>query len=174
MLYLADFSVMNPSFGLLFWTTIIFILVWLVLGRSFKSIKDALKQRNEDIQGSLDEAAKAQQEVETLKAEMAALKKQLSAERTAMVAEAEKMKQNIIESAKVEAEERTKRMLESAKDEIDNRRKEMEVSLYNQAGNLAVIIAEQIMQKELDGKHEEFITQKVEELKNTDLQAKYN
>jgi F-type H+-transporting ATPase subunit b len=174
MLYLADFSVMNPSFGLLFWTTIIFILVWLVLGRSFKAIKNALKQREDDIQTALDQAAVARQDVEKLQNEIEILKKKASEERTQIVREAEAMKATIIEEAKAKAEENTNRMLESAKQEIDNRRKEMEVSLYNQAGNLAVIIAEQIMSKELEGKHDEFIAKKVEELKNSDLQANYN
>lgn len=174
MLYLADFSVMNPSFGLIFWTTIIFILVWLVLGRSFKSIRNALTQREDDIQTALDQAAVARQEVEKLQAEIEIMKKKASEERTQIVREAEAMKANIIEEAKAKAEEKTNRMLESAKQEIDNRRKEMEISLYNQAGSLAVIIAEQVMHRELEGNHDEFIAKKVEELKNSDLQAKYN
>jgi F-type H+-transporting ATPase subunit b len=174
MLYLADFSVMNPSFGLLFWTTIIFILVWLVLGRFFKAIRNALTQREGDIQTALDQAAVARQDVGKLQAEIEAMKRKASEERTQIVREAEAMKANIIEEAKAKAEENTNRMLESAKQEIDNRRKEMEISLYNQAGNLAVIIAEQIMHKELEGKHDEFIASKVEELKNSDLQANYN
>jgi len=57
---------MNPSFGLLFWTSIIFILVWAVLGSFFKTIKSALKQRESDIQTALDQAAQARKELAQL------------------------------------------------------------------------------------------------------------
>ncbi len=57
MIFLADFSVIKPDFGLIFWTTIIFGLFWLLIGKyAFKPIANALKVREDEIQGSLDEA----------------------------------------------------------------------------------------------------------------------
>ena len=60
---LADFSPIKPDFGLLFWTTIIFGLFWWLIGRfAFRPIANALKERQNDIQDSLDEAKKLAKE----------------------------------------------------------------------------------------------------------------
>ncbi|MEZ4980168.1 MAG: hypothetical protein R2769_00985 [Saprospiraceae bacterium] len=56
-IFLADFSPIKPDFGLLFWTTIIFAIFWLMIGKAaFRPIASALKKREDDIQHSLDEA----------------------------------------------------------------------------------------------------------------------
>lgn len=169
MLYLTDFSVMNPSFGLLFWTTLIFILVWLVLGSFFKTIKNALKEREGDISTALNQAQLAREEMAQLKSQHEVLLKQAREERLQIIREAEAIRERIVEEAKAKAEETTRNMLEAAKQEIENRRKEMEVSLYNEVGKLSVNIAQQIMQRELEGKHEAFVAQKVDELKQANL-----
>ena len=64
VLFLADFSVIKPDPGLIFWTTLIFLLVWVLLGRmAFGPIQSALKKRENDIQSALDEAKKARDEL---------------------------------------------------------------------------------------------------------------
>ena len=60
MLFLTGFSVLNPSFGLFFWTTLIFVLVWLFLSRFFKTIAQALEDRENFIDGSLSKAKEAE------------------------------------------------------------------------------------------------------------------
>lgn len=174
MLFLADFSVMNPSFGLLFWTTIIFVFVWLVIGRFFKNIKNALKDREGDIADALNQAQLAREEMAQLKSEHEVLLKQAREERLQILREAEAIRDKIVDEAKNKAEQTTRQMMETAKAEIGNRRKEMEVSLYNEVGLLSVNIAKQIMQRELEGKHEDFVSQQVEELKKNDISTNLN
>jgi len=115
MLYLAEFSVMNPSFGLLFWTTLIFIFVWLVLGSFFKTIKNALKEREGDISNALNQAQLAREEMAELKSEHEVLLKQAREERLQIIREAEAIRERIVEEAKAKAEETTRGMLETAK-----------------------------------------------------------
>ena len=70
MLFLADFSVIKPEPGLLFWTTVIFLIFWFLMSKfAFKPIGEALKQRESDIQTALDEAKKAREEMSNLQAE---------------------------------------------------------------------------------------------------------
>ena len=45
----------------------------------------------------------------------------------------------------------------------------MEVTLLNEVGRLSVDIAQQIIQNELQGKHEEFVSLKISELKKSNL-----
>ena len=62
MIFLADFSVIKPDFGLLFWTTVIFALFWFIIGKyAFRPMATALKKRGQDIQDSLDEAKRARE-----------------------------------------------------------------------------------------------------------------
>ena len=169
--FLADFSVMNPSFGLLFWTTIVFILVWFVIGRfAFKPILKALRQREDSIDQALKEAQKAREEMSNLKSSHEEELKKAREERAKIVKEAEKLRDKIIEDAKTEAEKTTNRLVENAKLEIGNRQKEMEQNLYNQVGQIALSIAEQVMQQELQGQHEAFIERKVAEFKKQSQQ----
>ena len=62
MVLLAN-SLTSPALGLVFWTTIIFIIFFLVLKRfAWKPILNAVKARDEMIKGSLASAEKARKE----------------------------------------------------------------------------------------------------------------
>jgi F-type H+-transporting ATPase subunit b len=169
MLYLADFSVMNPSFGLLFWTTIIFLGVFFVLSRFFRTIKDALKARETDIDNALQMAENARKEMAQLQDDKKNQERQASEERLRIIREAEAIRDKMLEDSKTRSEETTRQLLEAAKTEIENRRKEMEVTLLNEVGRLSVDIAQQILQVELQGKHEDFVARKVTEMKQSNL-----
>jgi F-type H+-transporting ATPase subunit b len=169
MLYLAEFSVMNPSFGLLFWTSIIFLGVFFVLSRFFKTIKNALNAREKDIDSALAAAEQARKEMAQIQDVQKNLERQATEERLRIIREAEAIRDNILEEAKAKAEETSRQLLEAAKLEIENRRKEMEVNLLNEVGRLSVDIAQQILQTELQGKHEDFVALKIKELKQGSL-----
>lgn len=169
MIFLADFSVMNPSFGLLFWTTIIFLMVLFVLSRFFKTIKDALKKREQDIDQALLSAEEAKREMAQIKDTQKDLERQAAEERLKIIREAEAIRDRIIEEAKTKAEEISKQMLESTKEEISNRQKEMQVHLMNEIGKMSVDIAQKIIQTELTGKHEEFVSKMLNDLKSSNL-----
>ena len=45
MIFLADFSPIKPDFGLLFWSSLIFLIFWFMMSRyAFGPIRDALKK----------------------------------------------------------------------------------------------------------------------------------
>jgi F-type H+-transporting ATPase subunit b len=169
MLDLAEFSVMNPSFGLLFWTAIIFMVVVFVLSRFFKTIKDALKAREDDIDKAIKNADDARKKMEEIQVTIENMMKKADEDRLKIIREAEAIRDNIVEEAKAKADESSRNMLEAAKNEIENRRKEMEISLLNEVGRISVDIAQHILQIELQGKHEEFVSRKVNELKQSNL-----
>ena len=156
ILFLADFSVIKPEPGLIVWTTIIFVLFWVLIGKfGFKPISNALKEREDDIQSALDEAKKAREEMSNLKAENDKLLAQAQEERAAIIKEAKDSKTAIISEAKDKASEEAKRIVETAKVEIENQRKAAMVELKNQLGNIALDIAEQVIKKELKGDKEQ-------------------
>lgn len=168
VLFLADFSVIKPDPGLIFWTSIIFLLVWFVLGRmAFGPIQNALKRREQDIQSSLDEARRARQEMSELKAENEELLKQAQEERAAILKEAKEAKNSIIDEARKSAKEEYRRIVTDAKEDIENQRMAMITDLKNQLGLISIDIAEKMLRKELKGnkEQEQFVKTLVDEIK---------
>jgi F-type H+-transporting ATPase subunit b len=156
MVFLADFSVIKPDPGLLLWTTIIFGIFWFLMSRfAFKPIAESLKKREIDIQNSLDEAKRAREEMSHLQAENEKLLAQAREERSAILKEAKDAKDEIIAEAKERANSEYKRKVESAIQDIENQKMAAMVALKNQAGQMAVEIAEKLLRKELANKPEQ-------------------
>jgi F-type H+-transporting ATPase subunit b len=153
MLFLADFSVIKPEPGLLFWTTLIFILFWWLMSRfAFKPIGEALKKREIDIQEALDQAKQARAEMANLQAENEKLLAQAREERSAILKEAKEAKDEIIAEAKERANAEYKRKVESAIQDIENQKNAALVDLRNKAGQMGIDIAEKVLQRELANK----------------------
>ncbi len=168
MMFLADFSVIKPDFGLLAWSTLIFLLFWGIMARfAFRPIATALKKREDDIQDSLDEAKKARDEMANLKSENEQLLIQAREERAKILREAKEAKDTIIKEAKDKAKEEAKKIVASAKTEIENQRMAAVIDIKNQIGNIAIEVAEKVLRKELQGdsSQEAFVKSLVEEVK---------
>ncbi|MFK8103167.1 MAG: F0F1 ATP synthase subunit B [Saprospiraceae bacterium] len=167
-LFLADFSVVKPGIGLLFWTSIIFLFVWFFLGRmAFGPIQKALKDRENTIQDSLDEAKQAREEMSKLKAENESILAQAREERATILKEAKDAKDSMINEAKVKAKEEAQKIVASAKVEIENQKNAAMMEVKNKAGMMALGIAEKIIKKQLigDGEQEKFANSLVDEIK---------
>ncbi len=165
---LVDFSILKPDIGLIFWTTVLFLIVWFFLGKmAFRPIQEGLKKREHDIQGALDEAKKAREEIAGLKADNEKILAEAREERSKILKEASEMKESIIAEAKSKAGEEANKIVANAKLEIDNQRKAAIEDLKNQVGTYAVEIAEQILKKKLQGdaEQESFIKQLVDDVK---------
>ena len=168
ILFLADFTVIKPEPGLIFWTFLVFVIFWLLIGKfGFKPITAALKEREDDIQSALDEAKMARQEMSNLKAENDKLLAKAQEERAAIIKEAKDSKTAIIAEAKEKASSEAKRIVDTARVEIENQRKAAMTELKNQLGNMALDIAEQVIRKELKGNKEQetFVNTLVDDMK---------
>ena len=168
MLFLADFTVLEPEIGLLFWTTIIFATVWFFLGRSaFGPIAKALKDREDSIDNALKSAEKARSEMAALSARNEELAKQAQIERAAILKEAKEAKADIIKQAREEAKEEASKIISNAQSEIDRQKRAAMTEVKNMAGNLALQIAGQVIQKDLaaDGAQEAFVNDLVKDIK---------
>jgi F-type H+-transporting ATPase subunit b len=147
---LMDFNPIKPGFGLLLWTTVIFGLFWLIVGKmAFKPIAEALKKRSNDIQDSLDEAKRAKEEMATMQAENEQLLAKAREERALILKEAKDVKNEIINEAKTKAREEAKKIVTSAKHEIESQKKAAITEVKNQVGMMALDIAEKVIRKEL-------------------------
>jgi F-type H+-transporting ATPase subunit b len=168
MFYLVDFSVIKPDLGLIFWTTLIFLLFWFMIGKfAFKPIANALRKREYDIQNALDQAEIAKQEMSKLQADNEKLLQQAREERTKILKEANDVKNEIINEAKTKAKVEADKIVTSAKLEIENQKKAAINEVKNQVGAIALEIAEKVIKKDLssDANQSSFVNQLVDDIK---------
>jgi F-type H+-transporting ATPase subunit b len=148
MLFLADFSVIRPEPGLLIWTTLIFLLFWGLMGKfAFKPIQNALKEREQDIQNSLDSAKKAKEEISSLQSHNENLLKQAAEERAAILKEAKEAKESIISEARERAKEDAQKIVQAAKVEIEHQKMEMLTNVRNDIGLLSIEITQKLVEE---------------------------
>jgi F-type H+-transporting ATPase subunit b len=153
MVFLADFSVIKPDFGLFFWSCIIFALFWIIVGKfAFRPIAHALKKREDDIQGALDESVRTRELMAKLKAENEALLVLAREERNRMLKEAKETGDGIVKEAREGAKSEASKILQQAKLEIENQKKQAITEVKNQAGILAIEITERLLKAELKDK----------------------
>ena len=165
--FLADFSPIKPDFGLLFWTSVIFLLVWIPIGRkAFKPILEALKSREEGIANALGAAENAKLEMATLKAENEQILAAAREERMKMLKDAKDTANSIVAESKNAAKEEASKIMKSAQQEIENMKQAAMTEVKNQAGMLALDIAEKVIRKELksDASQVAFVNTLVKEM----------
>ncbi len=168
MMFLADFSPIKPDFGLLFWTTVIFLIFWWLMSKyAFGPIRDALKKRESDIQNSLDEAKRAKDDIAQLQSKNEALLAEAREERSKIMKEAKEAKETIIRDAKAKAKEDAQKIVNNAQQEIENQKNAAMLEVKNKAGAMALAIAEKVIRKELagDNEQEKFANSLVDEIK---------
>lgn len=166
MIFLSSgFPVLNPSVGLLFWTLLIFILVWLFLSKFFKNIVQALEDRENFIDGSLTKAKEADAALEGMEAKKLALIKEAEQKGLEILREAEAIKKTKIAEGETRGKEREKNILEAAEQDKKNRMRELETNIQNQIGQSSLDIAKKLLKRELEGNHEAFVQSQITNLK---------
>jgi len=142
----------TPGLGLVFWTTVVFLLLVFVLSKfAWKPIVGAIRKRNEAIDNALQAAEKARQEMAQMQASNEQLLKEAQKERDIILAEARKMRDKIVEEAGVKAREETERILAAAQENIHFEKMAAITELKNQVAVLSLEIAEKILQENLTG-----------------------
>lgn len=143
-------DIVTPGFGLLFWTTITFMLLLFVLSKfAWKPILNAVKEREEAIDGALEAAEKAKNDLMSLKSSNEDLLKEARAEREQILREAREIKENTISEAKELAKEEASKVLDSAREQINNEKLAAMTEVKNQAAKLAINMAEKVLRSEL-------------------------
>lgn len=168
LIFLAELDVIKPDPGLIIWTSFVFLLIYFVLGKfAFKPIQNALKEREVSIQGALDEAKKAREEMSNLKAENEALLKEAREERSKMLKEAREISDNLIKEAKEKAKEEAKVIVTTAKEQIELQKMAAITSVKNEVGLMVLDLAGKLLKKQLKGDkaQEEYVKQLVDEIK---------
>jgi len=146
-------DLVNPGFGLVFWTAISFLFLLLILRKfAWKPILGAVEEREEGIKEALASADSARKEMENLKADNERILNEARAEREHMLKDARDMKNKIINDAKEEAQVQASKMIEQAQSAIESEKKAAMTQLKNHVAELSIQIAEKVVQDELSNK----------------------
>lgn len=167
MISLLTFTPFQPTPGLAFWSLLIFLLFWFIMYKlAFKPIAQSLAKREDDIQGALDQAKIAREEMSNMKAENERLLAEAREERAKILTEAKEAKAAILAEAKIKAKEEASKIMQTAMQEIDNHKKAAMIEVKNEIGILATQIAEKVIRKELKGQaeHDGYVNTLIKEM----------
>lgn len=140
-------EIVLPQFGLFFWSTIIFLVfVWLLSKYAWKPLLAALDAREKRIAEALAAAEKARSEVEALKTQQEKLQMEAARERERILAQAQKLRDEIIESARAEARKQADGILWAAQQQIQQQRDRLMADMRSYAVQLSLQIARQILE----------------------------
>ena len=149
-------ELITPDFGLLFWMTLAFGIVFFILAKfAFPVINGMLKKREEEINNALELAERTHKEMEQLQSNNEALLQQAREERDKILNEAKQISDKFIEDAKVKANEEKDRIIESARETIEHEKMAATTEIKNQIADISIKVAEKIIGKNLDSDKEQ-------------------
>jgi F-type H+-transporting ATPase subunit b len=144
-------QLITPDLGLVFWTTIVFILFWSLVGKfALKPITKAIKDREQFINDALSSADKAKQEMQQLQSDNEAAIKQAREEGARILKEAKDVKESIIADAHNRAKDEAAKIVADAKVEIDAQKKAALAEVKKEVSNISIEIAQKVLGRELD------------------------
>lgn len=143
-------SLTTPGFGLIFWTTLTFLLLVFVLGKfAWKPILKTVKDREQSIEDALKQAEKAREEMSKLQSDHEKLVKEAKAERDNILKEAKETKDRVVADAENAAKEKAAAVMEKANQDILREREQAFKELRKEVATIAIEAATKILRKEL-------------------------
>jgi F-type H+-transporting ATPase subunit b len=146
-------QLLTPSFGLLIWTMLAFLIVFFILKKfAWPAIVGGLKKREETIAEALATAEKVKAEMAQMKNENEALLASAREERGKLLKEARETKDKIISEAKDQAKIEANKILTETQAAINAQKMAALTDVKNQVGKLVIEVSEKVLRKELANK----------------------
>jgi len=149
-------SLITPDFGLFFWMTVVFLIVFIILGRyGFPVIIRMVNGRKAFIDDSLRKAHEANEKLANIKTEGESILQEAREKQAQLLKEAAETRDAIVAKAQVKAKTEGTRLLEEAKAEIESEKQQAIRDIRAQVAELSVQIAEQILRQKLSTSKEQ-------------------
>lgn len=143
-------GLLSVSVGTVFWASIAFILVVVILKKmAWGPILQTLEEREQGIANALKQAELAKAEMASLKTGNEQLLKEAREERDRILKEAKEIGDKMRSEAKERAVQEGAALLANAQREIETQKKAAIQELKNQVANLSIQIAEQLVKDKL-------------------------
>jgi F-type H+-transporting ATPase subunit b len=145
-----------PDIGLVFWNTVAFLGLLVVLGKfAWKPMLKAISDREKGIEDSLAKADKMKADLSAMQNENEALLAKAREERATLIKEAKEASEKMIADAKDKAKSEYERIVADAQVAINQQKNAALMEVKNQVGSLVVEVAEKVLRRELTNKAEQ-------------------
>ncbi len=142
-------ELVTPGIGLIFWMTLSFGLVLVILRKfAWKPILSTIKEREAYIAGSIRESKRIQRELAELDATKEKLLVVARGKAEELIQQAKKEADVVIKNAQKQAREEASKIIENAKNSIFAERKAAEREIRQQIINLTVDMTRRVLQDE--------------------------
>ncbi|MFZ4798776.1 MAG: F0F1 ATP synthase subunit B [Bacteroidia bacterium] len=149
-------ELVTPSIGLLFWSSLSFFILFIVLTKfAWKPITKTLKEREDSIDEALKSAEIARLQLESLKTDNQRLLNEARVERDKLLKEANEIKDQILAKAKGDAKSEGDKMIAAAKEAIEMEKVNTMNQLKTQVAVLTVDLAEKILRKKMEDRSQQ-------------------
>jgi F-type H+-transporting ATPase subunit b len=167
-------SLITPDFGLLFWMTLIFGIVFFILAKfGFPVLTDMVRKRQERIEKSLEDAREIEARMATWKVEQAKMVEETRKQQALILKEATETKAQIVADAKAQAKAEADKLLAEAKTQIAAEKESALRDVRKEIALLSVQVAEKVLRNELseEGSQRAFIDKLVDEASEAQIRS---
>ena len=164
-------SLVTPDFGLLFWMTLIFAIVFFVLAKwGFPAITGMVDKRSDRINESIEKVRKAEVMLSEMAERQAAMLEETRAEQGRILREASQARDAMVSQAKQQAQEEATKILDHARTQIAAEKETALKEIRCQVASLSVEVAEKILRDKLSDTttQMDLVTRMVDEVARTD------
>ena len=143
-------NLMLPDSGLLFWMTVIFAIVFVILAKfGFPIITGMVEKRTRRIDDAIAAARKAEDSLAGVVQEQARLLEEAKAEHARILQEAAVQRDAMLAKAHEDPREEARKMIEDAKVRIQNEKEAALREVRKEVSVLSLAIAEKVISREL-------------------------
>ena len=143
-------SLITPGFGLLFWMTVVFLVVFFILWKwGFPVIVKMELDRKDFIDSSLRKAHEANERLANIEKEGESILQEAREKQAQILKEAAATRDAIVEQAQTKARTEGARLLDEAKAAIEQEKKAAIADIRQQVATLSVQIAEKVLKQNL-------------------------
>lgn len=149
-------SLITPDFGLIFWMTLVFAVVFFLLAKfGFPIITGMVEKRADTINESIRKTEEARLQLEQMATTQQQMISEARNEQARIIKEASAAGEAIVQQAKEKAEAEASKIIESAKVQIAAERESAMRDVRTQVALLSVEVAGKLMRKSLEQSSEQ-------------------
>lgn len=157
-----------PGVGVLFWTCLIFLILFLMLKKwAFPVINSMIKKREEKITSALEEAEATRKEMAELQRRNDEMLSEARSEKEKIIGQAKEFKRQIEDSSRQKAKAEYDRLMQAARADIEREKQAALEDLRVSVANLSLDMAEKVIGSELSDrdKQKELVEKGLKDLK---------
>lgn len=164
-------SLITPDFGLIFWMTLIFAIVFFILAKfGFPMITGMVDERAERINASIKLAKEAEKKLGEIAVQQEKMLEETRAEQSRLIKEAAQTRDAIIAQAKGQAQAEADKVIAKAHEQIAAERDAALKDIRSQVALLSMEVAEKIVRQRLadDKAQVDLVNSILDDLAHTD------